>query len=289
MSADLEQPIHQPPAADASADSGKASPAISPAGSPDFDIVTGDTPVSRSARCTARRKAAAAIAVVVTAVLALLVFVVYSGSSAAHAGEALFTVPMTTNVVLVGGVCTGSFTTTMYIGAGCAVPETECGPDDVNLPADGSACARGDVTNVTRTVEWTRGECVAWPGSSPGVLGPADALELLQAAGHLAVGPAYMKVEWAGGVATIEHFSDAACTAANKISAEDIHAAIADFARSQIVAEYDDIGLPEMADCVTASATGIAGVSVTPAEPVCGGVALTIDRVRHCHTPDASV
>ena len=153
MSADLEQPIHQPPAADASADSGKASPAISPAGSPDFDIVTGDTPVSRSARCTARRKAAAAIAVVVTAVLALLVFVVYSGSSAAHAGEALFTVPMTTNVVLVGGVCTGSFTTTMYIGAGCAVPETECGPDDVNLPADGSACARGDVTNVTRTVE----------------------------------------------------------------------------------------------------------------------------------------
>lgn len=97
MSADLAQPINEATASDikvdAGADTGKASPVVSPAGSPDFDIVTGGTPDSRSSRCTARHKAAAAIAVVVAAVVTLLVLMVYSGNSPS-AAVALSTAPM---------------------------------------------------------------------------------------------------------------------------------------------------------------------------------------------------
>ena len=283
MSADLEQPIHQATAAEVGDDYDTASPATRAAGSPDFDIVSGDTPVNCSARCcTARCKAAAAIAVVVTAAVTLLVLVVYDGISSANGGAALFTAPTSAGgVALIGGACTGSFTMTVYTGAGCTVPRTECGPDDVNLPADGSACASGDVTNASQTVEWISGECVRCPSSCPGAFGDADFLQAL-AASDPAVAPAYMKVTWAASVATVEYFSDASCTAPDKISAENIHAATAHLLRARVVAEFDELMIPGLNDCITASATGFAG-DVASAEPVCGGSGVTIDRVRHCH------
>eukprot|EP01043_Picozoa_sp_COSAG02_P002343 COSAG02_NODE_54_length_43941_cov_54.857990_19_plen_367_part_00 len=167
------------------------------------------------------------------------------------------------------GVYAGSFTTTEYDGPGCV---------------DGQqSTSRGGQS----TVEWTSGECAACPDNCPGAFGDAEFLQAL-AAGNPAVAPAYMKVTCAAGVATTEHFSDAACTAANKISAEDIEAAVVNLVAPVIVEEFDETGMTGMADCVTVSATGFAGVSVTSAQPVCGGVAVTTDRVRRCNATSAA-
>ena len=171
-------------------------------------------------------------------------------------------------MVLAGpGVYAGSFTTTYYDGPGCV---------------DGQqSTSRG--TPSTRTVEWTSGECAACPDNCPGALGDADFLQFL-AVGNPPVAPTYMKVTCEAGVATTEHFSDAACTAANKIPAEDVEAAAANFVESEMANEFEDTGMTGMADCMTVSATGIAGLRVTSANPVCGGVALSTDQVRHCDT-----
>ncbi len=172
-------------------------------------------------------------------------------------------------MTLAGGVHAGSFTTTEYDGPGCV---------------DGQqSTSRGRPS----TVEWTSGECAACPDNCPSAFGDPEALQLL-AAGNPAIVPAYMKVTCAAGVTTIEHFSDAACTAANKIPAEDIEAAVVNLVASDIFREYDDIGMTGMTDCVTVSLTGLAGVSVTSAVPVCGGVAVTTDLVRRCDAISAA-
>ena len=163
-------------------------------------------------------------------------------------------------VALVGRVSAGSFTTTWYTGAACAVPSQ---------------------TMPSQTMEWTSGECVA-ANPGPGFFGDPEFPQAL-AASNPALAPAYMKVTCAAGVATIEHFSDAACTAANEISAEDIDAATAGLVRGPMVAGFEGIGMAGMANCVSAAASGISGFGVAAEEPVCGGVVLTMDEVRHCH------
>lgn len=166
-------------------------------------------------------------------------------------------------------VHTGSFTMTDYDGPGCL---------------DGhQSTSRGEPS----TVEWTSGECAACPDSCPGAFGDAEFLQAL-AASNLPVAPTYMKVTCAAGVATTEHFSDATCTAANKISAKDIETALANLVEAEQVGGFEEMGMTGMADCVTVSATGFAGVSVTSTQPVCGGVAVTTDRVRRRDTTSAA-
>eukprot|EP01043_Picozoa_sp_COSAG02_P070599 COSAG02_NODE_12564_length_1524_cov_2.214737_1_plen_346_part_01 len=93
MSEDLTQAIHQGAAED---DDCGASPVVSPIASPDFNIVTGDTPISRTARCTARHKAAALIGMAVAAV-ALLILVLQQGA-ATKTGAALAMSPSTASM-----------------------------------------------------------------------------------------------------------------------------------------------------------------------------------------------
>lgn len=168
-------------------------------------------------------------------------------------------------MVLAGpGVYAGSFTQTAFDGPSCV---------------DGQqSTSRG----APSTVEWTSGDCAACPDNCVGPLGDAEFLQAL-AAGNPAVTPAYMKVTCAAGVATIEHFSDAACTAANKIPAEDIEAAVVNLVSTEFSQEFDGMGA-NVGDCMTVSATGVAGLRVTSAQPVCGGVTWTFDPVRHCDT-----
>jgi len=121
---------------------------------------------------------------------------------------------------LVGGASAGSLTSTTYTDSQCAVRETECGLDDVNMPADGSDCAAANVTDKpAMTEQWVSGECLACPAGEecafPFFQMEDEIGQLLVAQG---VNPAYAQITCTGGVATVEHFSDAECTEANKVS-----------------------------------------------------------------------
>ena len=124
---------------------------------------------------------------------------------------------------LIGGSSAGSLTSTVYQDSQCAVRMTECGLDNVNMPADGSDCAAADVTNVpARTAQWVSGECMTCPA------GEECAFPFLQLEGiqGLAAYPAYPKITCTDGVATVEHFSDAECTEANKVSNDALTAGV---------------------------------------------------------------
>jgi len=131
---------------------------------------------------------------------------------------------------------TGTLSSTGYEGAGCVTRTTECGADDVNLPdpdtcGDSCDCAADDVTvKPADAVQWTSGECITcseadgttecnWP-----FLDTSDD-EIYPAMVAQGVDPAYAKITCANGVATVEHFSDAGCTAANKVNNADISTA----------------------------------------------------------------
>ena len=130
---------------------------------------------------------------------------------------------------------TGTLSSTTYDGAGCVTRATECGADNVNLPdpatcGDSCDCAAEDVTDTPRfVVHWTSGECVTCSTADgtteckwPYVDTSDDMYSALAAHG---ADLAYAKITCANGVATVEHFSDAGCTAANKVSNGDVTAA----------------------------------------------------------------
>lgn len=100
---------------------------------------------------------------------------------------------------------TGTFSFTSYSDAECA---TQFDPP---LP--------------TETSEWTSGECATCSGEVGECTYPFfntgdDSYAALVANG---ADPAYAKVTCANGVVTVEHFSDAECTNANKVSPDDIN------------------------------------------------------------------
>ena len=128
---------------------------------------------------------------------------------------------------VIGGASAGSITSVAYTDAQCTVRDTECGADDVNLPENGN-CDVADVTNKpAKTEQWVSGECARCPdGGDCGF--PYFKMDdsMGQALAAQGVNPAYAKITCAGGVATIEHFSDAECTAANKVSNDELTAGL---------------------------------------------------------------
>ena len=168
-------------------------------------------------------------------------------------------------VALVGGASAGTITSTYYEGAGCTTRFTECGADDVNLPdpdtcGDSCDCAAEDVTEEPpEAVEWTSGECVSCTGDDckwPFFPQDDDMMVGLRANG---ADPSYAKVTCANGVTTVEHFSDAECTAANKVSNEAITAAYsAAWPATQDFAELGDLGA-----CVTVTFNAMSGVDIS--------------------------
>ena len=135
---------------------------------------------------------------------------------------------------------TGTLSSTEYEGAGCVTGTraTECGADDVNLPdpetcGDSCDCAADDVTDKpAEVIQWTSGECITCSeadGTTECMWPFVDTSDEEMYPGMVARGvdPAYAKITCANGVATVEHFSDAGCTAANKVSNADITTAFA--------------------------------------------------------------
>ena len=140
----------------------------------------------------------------------------YSGSASCAASCA----PGKYASALNGGASAGSLTSTLYEDSQCAIRATECGLDDVNMPADGSDCAVADVTNKpAETALWVSGECMSCPAGEECAFPFFDMQHAVgQAMVAQGVNPAYAKITCTGGVATVEHFSDAECTEANKVS-----------------------------------------------------------------------
>ena len=186
-------------------------------------------------------------------------------------------------VALVGGASAGTITSTYYEGAGCTTRATECGADDVNLPdpdtcGDSCDCAAEDVTEKPpRIYEWTSGECVSCTGDDcEWPLFPQDFIdEMLRANG---ADPSYAKVTCANGVTTIEHFSDAECTAANKVSNEAITAAFSAAMAGQF-AEMGDLGA-----CITFTFNAMSGVDISGSH--CDSIiTMSLDEVRVLSLP----
>ena len=187
-------------------------------------------------------------------------------------------------VALVGGASAGTIATTGYEGAGCTTRETECGADDVNLPdpdtcGDSCDCAAEDVTEEPpETVEWTSGECVSCTGDDckwPFFPQDDDMMVGLRANG---ADPSYAKVTCANGATTIEHFSDAECTAANKVSNEAITAAFSAAMAGQF-AVMGDLGA-----CITITFNAMSGVDISGSH--CDSIiTASLDEVRVLSLP----
>ena len=187
-------------------------------------------------------------------------------------------------VALVGGASAGTLTSTDYEGAGCTTRATECGADDVNLPdedtcGDSCDCAAEDVTEKPLgAVEWTSGECVSCTGDDcvwPLIPQDGPMLEDLRANG---ADPSYAKVTCANGVTTVEHFSDAQCTAANKVSNEAITAA----AQAAIAVQFAEMG--DLGACIIFNLNWMSGVDISGSH--CDtALSITLDEVRVLSLP----
>jgi hypothetical protein len=168
-------------------------------------------------------------------------------------------------VALIGGASAGTITITNYEGAGCTTRTTECGAHDVKLPdqetcGDTCDCPAEDVTEVPpATSEWTSGECVLCTGDDctwPYFAQNGTTLDILRAYG---VDPSYAKVTCANGVTTVQHFSDAECTAANKVSNEAIAAALS----AELTTMLDSLGMDEVGPCITSTINMMSGVDIS--------------------------
>eukprot|EP01043_Picozoa_sp_COSAG02_P031725 COSAG02_NODE_2084_length_9892_cov_47.719085_2_plen_265_part_00 len=179
---------------------------------------------------------------------------------------------------------TGTLSSIQYDGAECVTRMTECGADDVNLPdsdtcGDSCDCAADDVTDKPAdVVQWTSGECVTCSeadGSTecnyPFFDTSDDMYPAMVAQG---ADMAYAKVTCANGVATIEHFSDAECTDANKVSNADITTAM----QAYFAAEF--AGMPYgMGACINVDVDMMSGVNIEGSH--CDEVTvMSMDEVR---------
>ena len=154
----------------------------------------------------------------------------------------------------------------------------------MNLPdqetcGDTCDCAAEDVTEVPpATSEWTSGECVLCTGDDctwPYFAQNGTTLDILRAYG---VDPSYAKVTCANGVTTVQHFSDAECTAANKVSNEAITAAFSAAMAGQF-AEMGDLGA-----CITFTFNAMSGVDISGSH--CDSIITSsLDEVRVLSLP----
>ena len=147
-------------------------------------------------------------------------------------------------VALVGGASAGNITSTAYDGAGCTTPNAD---------------------DIPRVYEWTSGECVSctgyhceWP------FFPQDFIDdIFRPNG---ADPSYAKVTCANGVTTIEHFSDAECTAANKVSNEAItaaYSAVVAQSYAEVPLLFPQNGTADLRACVTATLNAMSGVDIS--------------------------
>jgi hypothetical protein len=182
---------------------------------------------------------------------------------------------------------TGTVSSTEYDGAGCVTRVTECGADNVNLPdlatcgdslENSCDCAADDVTDKpAEVIHWTSGECITcssadgttecnWP-----FIDTSDDEFYPQVVAQ-GVDPAYAKITCANGVATVEHFSDAGCTAANKVSSADLAAAF-QAVYAEIMAESP------MGACLSIEENVLSGVNIQGSH--CDEImSMTADEVR---------
>ena len=175
----------------------------------------------------------------------------------------------------------GTITSTDYEDAQCTARTTECGPDNVNMAANGD-CAEADVTNKPPdSIEWQSGVCLppctgdcSWPFISAN-----DDIGLMLAS--QGVNAQYTKITCANGATTVEHFSDATCT--NKVSGDALDAALTAGFNQMMNASMAGSGMQGMLDCMNFDFNLMSGVSISGTH--CDVVMTTSgDEVRHAFT-----
>eukprot|EP01043_Picozoa_sp_COSAG02_P030877 COSAG02_NODE_1993_length_10163_cov_11.874006_4_plen_261_part_00 len=125
---------------------------------------------------------------------------------------------------LSGRAAAGSITSTFFLDSACTIRDTECGAHNVNLNATTGECALSDVTNKpSDTTEWISGECIACHAGETCIyplfnMNSSDGVALASQG----ISPEYAKITCTAGVVTVEHFSDAECTLANKVSNDEL-------------------------------------------------------------------
>jgi hypothetical protein len=194
---------------------------------------------------------------------------------------ALSKIALVAAAALIGGARAGVLTTTAYTDSQCTVRATECGAHNAALPADGSDCDPTDMTDIpVTTTEWVSGECAACSGltdeacSYPFFDMSDEEGQALLAHG---VNPAFAKITCTAGVATVEHFSDPECTAANRVTNDEITTGLRAVMNDMLAAQNMP---PQMQECLTIELdfqSGI-GISGTHCDPI---TTMTWDEVRH--------
>ena len=176
----------------------------------------------------------------------------------------------------------GTITSTDYEDAQCTNRTTECGPDNVNMAANGD-CAPANVTNTPpESIEWQSGVCMP-PCTGPDCKWPFipanDDIGLMLAS--QGVNAQYTKITCANSTtATVEHFSDATCT--NKVSGDALNAALVAGFRQMMNASMAGTDMSGTLDCWNWDFNLMSGVSISTSGTHCD-VLMTKsgDEVRH--------
>ena len=134
------------------------------------------------------------------------------------------------------------------------------------------------VTNVpARTTQWVSGECAACPAGEDC---PFPFFDIQGGTGQQlvaqGVNPAYAKITCMGGVATVEHFSDAECTEANKVSNDALTTGLTTVMMDLLSA---NAGMAALLPCLNVEIDFQSGVSISGTH--CDTVtAMSFDEVR---------
>ena len=176
----------------------------------------------------------------------------------------------------------GTVTSTEYTDGQCTARATECGPDNVYQPNNGDECAEEDITIIpSDSIAWESGVCVPpctgrecnWPFISA----DDDIGQMLASQG---VDATYTKITCADGATIVEHFSDAACTAASKVSGDELNAAVVAGFNQMMTEQLAGSGMEGILDCMHVDLDLMSGVSIsgTHCDTV---VSMSFDEVRH--------
>lgn len=159
----------------------------------------------------------------------------------------------------------GTVTSTEYTDGQCTARATECGPDNVYQPYNGDECAEEDITIIpSDSIAWESGVCVPpctgrecnWPFISA----DDDIGQMLASQG---VDATYTKITCADGATIVEHFSDAACTAASKVSGDELNAAVVAGFNQMMTEQLAGSGMEGILDCMHVDLDLMSGVSIS--------------------------